>query len=176
MLVLEEGYYSKDLEKVFRDNLAKRLKLMKPNWFMTIRLFKPGTGVSPDTLLRQRAEGLDGLHREIINRIDRLLYGPRHNSWPADEKFAYFCRLETKAKNYYSTEPHFHIVFRIPLERYSDFEGIKEKLLVKLECLMRLRGFEPDIDLIRHDRKNLSYIAKHAVSDVLGINTRNLPV
>ncbi len=173
--MLDTGYYPKECEFALRRMYTQRLSALKPNIFLTIKLFEYKVDIAPERLLERRGEDFERLHIEIFNRIDRLLYGARHHKLPEASKFGYFCRLETKDKRYFRTNPHYHILIKFSPEELKDFQTQWLSIQESLNKLLEARGFNPSFDCTEHDGNKLSYSVKHPLTDLMRMHDRNLP-
>jgi len=173
--MLEEERDDPKYDAIMRNLLARRLTGMIPTYFITISLFHPQCGLSPEKAYDRFSGDLKALHKEIINRLDRAIYGSRHHKKKFDGlRFRYFYRLETVSKMGYAVFPHIHILVEWDGWDMNCFKTKSAKLHSGLKRVCQLKGFRPDIDIQAHDGNKRDYIAKYPLVDILNTHDRGL--
>ena len=170
-MVIDEYRYSIKDEKIMQSHWDERLKVLKPNVFLTITLFD--WIADPEKVINKRSIDFDGLHKEVLNRIDRCLYGSNHHKMAEEHKFGCFYRLETKTKRNDLTCPHIHALMQLNDEELAKLQKGWPGLQASLEKLLDRRDFRNDIRLVLHDGDSKDYVTKYPLTDIENTFVRN---
>ena len=169
-----DQHYPKPVEKSMQEFLTKRVTSMTVSVFLTIRLFEPRYDSEPISISKRRNSDLDSMHKEVMNRIDRIIHGPHHMGKSQCVKFPYFYRLETKSKGNRSVLPHIHILMGLDARQHGLLLLNRDKLQRYIYKLCIVMGFDCDFDYQMHDNVGVDYVTKFPMADVMNIHFRNL--
>ena len=116
-----------------------------------------------------------GIARETINRLDRNLYGKRHNERKPESKFPFVGKIETVSRNGEPVPHHLHFCLSFWRSEVSRLQNSGDRLAREFRNSLFARGFDAQFHLCTHDGSNVDYILKYADHDLLGIFSRSHP-
>jgi len=160
---------SKATYRGFEEKLAPET----PTHFITINLAPPSSiSGSPVDFNRNTASQRTGLPKQIVNRIDRGIYGSSHRKKPVNVKFPFLMISETRDKRARVVPCHYHLVLDIGdkatvlRDRWPSIHSNIDKLVAKF-------GFYPDVDIRPADSDIVDYLLKNSVFDSESVYTRD---
>lgn len=169
----KENRYSHELEQLMKQCLRDRYSNFKPNLFVTISLFPPGSWTFGDRSCSINTVYFDNLHKEVINRIDRFFHRSNHHKIPPSEKIPYVWRVETKSQRNRPTEPHIHILLDPTGMQFFEYENNKDKLVASLVGLLEKKQLKSNILIKNCDPNIKDYFFKFPLADVEKLRERN---
>lgn len=169
---MKDDHYTVETENEMKACLKQKLDLIIPTHFLTIALFKPYSGANYWRLEQNRQSDIKQMHKEVINRFDRCLYGKHHKKLDESEKFPYVFRIETKDKKNRTVPPHIHCLMELDQVNTDILLAKQIKLLDSLKKLCLKLGFRDDIDFRKHSIAKSDYIIKYPMADIENIHFR----
>lgn len=113
--------------------------------------------------------------RYFFHRIDRRLYGSRHDRLPARMKFPFFVRTEARTRFGTETTAHFHGVLQLPNPTDANFQSQFPRIAQGVENFASGLGFIPDLQLVEYlheEGRGENYAVKGLHNDADEIWTR----
>ena len=140
--------------------------------FLTISLMKQQSGTDPERWNTRTSPQRQDLNRDIIRRIDRVVYGRNHMKKPQYYKYEFFMLEETRDRSGNSVFAHVHAGLALLNHERKVFIDKWPKIQWSIEKLVENRGLYPDVSRQDADDGVVKYIVKNALTEAQTILTR----
>jgi len=166
-------FYRRGHEDLMRDHLTSLIEDFYPSLLITITLHSPKDIADEHRHVYYNETQNERLRKDLINRIDYVLYGRKHRQMWDQDKFKYIYRLETKSRRNTRTMPHVHILMSLDYEQRDELDYKKSQLVKKLKKLCQKMGLRGDVDYRHHKTASFNnYILKFPLADIQNIHFR----
>lgn len=166
--------YSRKHEREMAKFLGHHFNFGGPHLLLTLTLFRPVSGASPEWLYDVNRPKLERLMREAENIVLRNAISSKHYRDP-DRYLPWLATIETRDKKGFKVPPHYHGAFWFTLQQYERFWEREAFVRRNFEDLLRKRGFRRDVHMIDFQSGDPSYLLKYPLDDILITDYYGIP-
>ena len=161
------AYYRKAMECFLKE---KDLNF-SPSSLLTITMHRPRAPSDVRFDINFDQMQYDKFFFDLLNWIDRYVYGSRHHRMARSEKFKFIYIIETRTTHGSATMPHVHMLTGMDCNLRDKIRDDLPAFYEKIGKLCRHYGFKGDIQFDNHCSEQSSYILKSAWDDILSYRT-----